>query len=78
LFAEYVRLLGEVHLRAARGPAACASFRRSQALLIGLSAKGISDSSDLAARIRNQMDNLKVDLVACGPPVEPAEDTRKP
>ena len=48
LFAENVRLLGEAQLAADRVPAACASFRRSQALLAGLSAKGISESSDLA------------------------------
>lgn len=78
LFADYVRMLGEVQLRAGRVPAACASFRRSQALLVGLSAKGISDSSDLAARIRNQTNNLAMDFAACGPRAERAGDPRRP
>jgi hypothetical protein len=78
LFADYVRMLGEAQLRADRVPAACASFRRSQALLVDLSAKEIPDSSDRAARIRNLPDILARDLVACGPRADRVADPGQP
>jgi non-specific serine/threonine protein kinase/serine/threonine-protein kinase len=78
VFAEYVGMLGAVHLKAGRVPAACASFRRSQALLVDLSAKGIPDSSDLAARIRNNHAALAAGLAACGPRAERVADPRRP
>jgi non-specific serine/threonine protein kinase/serine/threonine-protein kinase len=77
-FADYVRLLGEAQLRAERVAAACASFRRSQALLVSLSTKETSDSSDLAARIRNQTQLLAGNLAACGTGAERAADPQKP
>ena len=78
LLVDYVRMLGEAQLRADRVPAACASFRRSHALLVGLSAKGISDSSNLAAQIRNQTNSLSPRLAACGQRAEPAAQPREP
>jgi len=78
LFAEYVRMFGEVHLRADRLPAACASFRRAQALLAGLSATGVSVSSAPGERLRIEIDNLALNLVACGPRAVAAIDTPKP
>ncbi len=78
LFADYLRGLGEVQLGAHRVAAACASFRRSQAVLVDLSAKGISDSSSLAERIRNQIAGVTRGLAACGPRAEQGGDPRKP
>jgi serine/threonine protein kinase len=78
VFADYLRFLGEAHLRAGRVSAACASFRRSQALLVSLSVKGIPDSSDLAARIRNNAALLAEKLAACEPRAARAGDPRKP
>jgi hypothetical protein len=78
LFAEYVRVLGAAQLAAGRVAAACASFWRSQALLVELSAKGIPDSSDLGARIRSDIANLAIHLAACEPRAERAADSRQP
>jgi len=78
LLAENVLLLGSVHLAAGRIPAACASFRRGQALLVALSSKGISESSNLAAQIRNNNADLAKNLVACGESPAQGRDPRTP